>query len=64
MWTRTLGGAGHSEYLLSQLNTEGHLYAFDQDQIAIDHAKIRLAEYVEKVWSLLSKQISVSLKSA
>ncbi|MDB7087364.1 16S rRNA (cytosine(1402)-N(4))-methyltransferase RsmH [Enterococcus mundtii] len=44
----TLGGAGHSEYLLSQLNTEGHLYAFDQDQIAIDHAKIRLAEYVEK----------------
>lgn len=44
----TLGGAGHSEYLLSQLNTDGHLYAFDQDQKAIDHAKQRLALYVEK----------------
>ncbi|MBF8807679.1 MAG: 16S rRNA (cytosine(1402)-N(4))-methyltransferase RsmH [Enterococcus lacertideformus] len=44
----TLGGAGHSEYLLSQLNSNGHLYAFDQDQKAIDHAKIRLARYVEK----------------
>lgn len=44
----TLGGAGHSEYLLSQLEPAGHLYAFDQDQKAIDHAKIRLAPYVEK----------------
>ncbi|MGX7203884.1 16S rRNA (cytosine(1402)-N(4))-methyltransferase RsmH [Enterococcus pingfangensis] len=44
----TLGGAGHSEYLLSQLNTDGHLYAFDQDQKAIDNAKIRLADYVAK----------------
>lgn len=44
----TLGGAGHSEYLLSQLGDEGHLYAFDQDQIAINHAKVYLAEYVEK----------------
>ena len=34
----TLGGAGHSEYLLSQLGDEGHLYAFDQDQMAIDNA--------------------------
>lgn len=25
----TLGGAGHSQYLLSQLSKEGHLYAFD-----------------------------------
>ncbi|MDU5335651.1 16S rRNA (cytosine(1402)-N(4))-methyltransferase RsmH [Enterococcus sp.] len=44
----TLGGAGHSEYLLSQLNADGHLYAFDQDQKAIDNAKIRLGEYVAK----------------
>lgn len=44
----TLGGAGHSEYLLSQLNNDGHLYAFDQDQKAIENAKIRLAEYVAK----------------
>ncbi|WP_315306478.1 16S rRNA (cytosine(1402)-N(4))-methyltransferase RsmH [Enterococcus devriesei] len=44
----TLGGAGHSEYLLSQLGKAGHLYAFDQDQKAIDNAKIRLAKYVEQ----------------
>lgn len=44
----TLGGAGHSEYLLSLLNEKGHLYAFDQDQTAIDHAKIRLKPYIEK----------------
>ncbi len=31
----TLGGAGHSQYLLSQLTT-GHLYCFDQDIQAID----------------------------
>lgn len=44
----TLGGAGHSEYLLNQLNEEGHLYAFDQDQRAIDFASKRLAPFVEK----------------
>lgn len=44
----TLGGAGHSEYLLSQLDEKGHLYAFDQDQTAIDNAVIKLASYVEK----------------
>lgn len=44
----TLGGAGHSEYLLSQLTEGGHLYAFDQDQKALDHAAQRLAPYVEK----------------
>ncbi|MGX7352731.1 ribosomal RNA small subunit methyltransferase H [Enterococcus canis] len=44
----TLGGAGHSEYLLSQLSEKGHLYAFDQDQKAIDHAKERLAPFVEQ----------------
>ncbi|MBF8970033.1 MULTISPECIES: 16S rRNA (cytosine(1402)-N(4))-methyltransferase RsmH [unclassified Streptococcus] len=44
----TLGGAGHSEYLLSQLSDQGHLYAFDQDRNAIDHAKVRLAPYVER----------------
>lgn len=44
----TLGGAGHSEYLLSQLNEKGHLYAFDQDERAIENAKVRLAAYVEK----------------
>ncbi|EGO2576575.1 MULTISPECIES: 16S rRNA (cytosine(1402)-N(4))-methyltransferase RsmH [Enterococcus] len=44
----TLGGAGHSEYLLTQLNERGHLYAFDQDQKALAHAKTRLQKYVDK----------------
>ena len=44
----TLGGAGHSEYLLSKLGKNGHLYAFDQDATAIEHAKKRLAPYIEK----------------
>ena len=44
----TLGGAGHSEYLLRKLGDKGHLYAFDQDQTAIDNAKKRLAPYIER----------------
>lgn len=42
----TLGGAGHSEYLLSQLTDGGHLYAFDQDETAINHANKKLETYV------------------
>lgn len=44
----TLGGAGHSEYILSQLSEEGRLYAFDQDETAISHAKDRLAGHKGK----------------
>ncbi|GGC98575.1 16S rRNA (cytosine(1402)-N(4))-methyltransferase RsmH [Enterococcus wangshanyuanii] len=44
----TLGGAGHSEYLLSKLSEQGHLYAFDQDQNALDFAAQRLRQYVDK----------------
>lgn len=44
----TLGGAGHSEAILSQLSEEGHLYAFDQDEVAIKNAQQKLASYIEK----------------
>lgn len=44
----TLGGAGHSEYLLHQLNENGHLYVFDRDDYALDHAKVTLKPYVDK----------------
>ncbi|KPJ22537.1 16S rRNA methyltransferase [Streptococcus phocae] len=44
----TLGGSGHSAYLLSQLSPKGHLYCFDQDQKAIDNAQTVLSEYIEK----------------
>ena len=43
----TLGGAGHSQYLLSQLSNKGHLYAFDQDETALKHAKIKLANEIK-----------------
>ena len=39
----TLGGAGHSEYLVQQLNEKGRLICFDQDMTAIENAKIKLA---------------------
>lgn len=41
----TLGGAGHSELILSKLSDEGHLYAFDQDDVAISYAKEKLSRY-------------------
>lgn len=44
----TLGGAGHSAYLLSQLSPKGHLYCFDQDQTAIENAQITLRDYIDK----------------
>lgn len=45
----TLGGAGHSEYLVQQLSEKGHLYCFDQDATAIDHAKLKLKDYLDKI---------------
>ncbi|MCH5463893.1 16S rRNA (cytosine(1402)-N(4))-methyltransferase RsmH [Levilactobacillus tujiorum] len=42
----TLGGGGHSQHILEQLTT-GHLYAFDQDQTAIDYNQEHLKKYVE-----------------
>lgn len=45
----TLGGAGHSEYLVQQLSEKGHLYCFDQDATAIDHAKLKLKDYLGKI---------------
>lgn len=44
----TLGGGGHSEYLLSKLS-KGRLFAFDQDEVAIAHAKQKLARYKQQV---------------
>lgn len=39
----TLGGAGHSCEILKRLTT-GHLYCFDQDEIAIQEARSRLEQ--------------------
>ncbi|MDE0581839.1 16S rRNA (cytosine(1402)-N(4))-methyltransferase RsmH [Planococcus sp. A6] len=45
----TLGGAGHSEYLAQQLSDQGHLYCFDQDVTAIEHAKEKLKDHLHKI---------------
>jgi 16S rRNA (cytosine1402-N4)-methyltransferase len=45
----TLGGAGHSSYLLSKLSKDGHLFAFDQDDIALANAKEKLLSYEGQV---------------
>lgn len=45
----TLGGAGHSEYLVQQLNEDGRLICFDQDTTAIENAKVKLAPYLDRV---------------
>ncbi|MGV3464269.1 MAG: 16S rRNA (cytosine(1402)-N(4))-methyltransferase RsmH [Heyndrickxia sp.] len=45
----TLGGAGHSHYLLSKLSPQGRLIAFDQDVTALQHAKEKLQQYENQV---------------
>lgn len=45
----TLGGAGHSELILSRLSKSGKLYAFDQDDMALLHAENKLERYKDQV---------------
>ncbi len=45
----TLGGAGHSALIAERLGENGHLYAFDQDDVALEAAKERLHIYENKV---------------
>lgn len=60
----TLGGAGHTEYILEQLDEDGHLYAFDQDDFALEEAEKKLAEYIEKGQVTLIKNNFRNLKDA
>jgi 16S rRNA (cytosine1402-N4)-methyltransferase len=55
----TLGGAGHSELILSQLSEQGRLFAFDQDQTAINHAKEKLAKYEDRVIFIKSNFLNI-----
>lgn len=45
----TLGAGGHSEQIASRLNEDGLLIAFDQDKIALENAKRRLAPYEKQI---------------
>lgn len=44
----TLGGAGHTTLILSQLEESGHVYAFDQDETARQYASELLKEDISK----------------
>jgi 16S rRNA (cytosine1402-N4)-methyltransferase len=50
----TLGGAGHSARILSMLGKSGKLFAFDQDEIAIAHAKEKLSGYLDQITMIKS----------
>lgn len=45
----TLGGAGHSASIASQLGAGGRLIAIDQDETALANAREKLAEYGDRV---------------
>ena len=40
----TVGGAGHSSEILKKIKSNGHLYGFDQDAVAIETAQARLSK--------------------
>lgn len=50
----TLGGAGHSARILSMLGEHGKLFAFDQDEVAISHAKEKLSGYLDQITMIKS----------
>lgn len=60
----TLGGAGHSQLILEQLNETGHLYAFDQDEFAIKEAEEALKTGIEKGQVTLIQDNFRNLKEA
>jgi 16S rRNA (cytosine1402-N4)-methyltransferase len=45
----TLGGAGHSFEIASRLESGGLLIALDQDDTAIENAKKKLSEYIDRI---------------
>lgn len=45
----TLGGAGHSLHIAQCLTEGGHLIAIDRDDMALENAKIRLADVMDRV---------------
>ncbi|WP_042456165.1 16S rRNA (cytosine(1402)-N(4))-methyltransferase RsmH [Neobacillus dielmonensis] len=56
----TLGGAGHSSLILSKLGDGGRLYAFDQDETAIAHAKEKLSQYKDRLIIIKSNFLNLT----
>lgn len=59
----TLGGGGHTAYLLSQLTT-GHLYAFDQDDVALANSQLKFKAEIASGKLTLIKSNFRNLQSA
>ncbi|WP_048602589.1 16S rRNA (cytosine(1402)-N(4))-methyltransferase RsmH [Rubeoparvulum massiliense] len=45
----TLGGGGHSELIAQRLGSEGRLFAFDQDEEALQATQERLQKYADRI---------------
>lgn len=62
----TLGGAGHSELIASQLGPQGRLIALDQDEAALANARMKLAAYGDIVTLVKSnfRYLKMALKQA
>ncbi|TVY00575.1 16S rRNA (cytosine(1402)-N(4))-methyltransferase RsmH [Cohnella terricola] len=62
----TLGGAGHSELIASQLGPKGRLIALDQDETALANARVKLAAYGDIVTLVKSnfRHLKAALRSA
>ncbi|MFT4416120.1 16S rRNA (cytosine(1402)-N(4))-methyltransferase RsmH [Fredinandcohnia humi] len=58
----TLGGAGHSAYIASKLSDKGKLFAFDQDDVAIENAKDKLSIYGDIVTIIKSNFANITEK--
>ncbi|MGN1014237.1 MAG: 16S rRNA (cytosine(1402)-N(4))-methyltransferase RsmH [Butyricicoccus sp.] len=45
----TLGGAGHSLHIAQKLSPNGRLIGIDRDDMALDNARVRLKDYLDRV---------------
>lgn len=58
----TLGGGGHSRKILEKLGDQGHLYAFDQDQTALEYNQVNLKKWLDEGKLTLIKSNFQNLK--
>lgn len=58
----TLGGGGHTAKILKQLSQKGHLYSFDQDQVALAYNQEKFAQEIANGSLTLIKSNFCNLK--
>lgn len=58
----TLGGGGHTAKILKQLSQKGHLYSFDQDQVALAYNQEKFAQEIANGRLTLIKSNFCNLK--